>query len=553
MKKLIATALTIIVAIAAHAEGISLVSARNIAQQFINGNPKLKLTASAQASLQLAHRAVATDGTVDFYAFNRGTNSGYIIVGGDDKALPVWGYSTSGHFDADNLPQNMQWWLQQYRQQLQWLRSHPDTQPAKAAQLSTSVAPLLTTQWNQGYPYCSMCPITEIDGYYYYTFTGCVATATAQIMKYHNWPPTGAGHHSYDCHVNDSDEPTTLAVDYSQSTYNWDQMLDTYTYNNYTDEQGMAVAKLMSDVGIAVDMQYSPYGSGAYSHRVAGALIAHFGYDASMQYLMRDDYTGDWDAMLRDELDARRPIYYSGTGSGGHAFVFDGYDTNGYFHINWGWGGASDGYFSSTVLNPNDQGAGSSSGGYSNNQTAIIGIKPAAAGTGAIAIIQDVTPLADVMPADDVRGTIVAEATAGNFNGQLAMWVITDSYDALDYVEVPVNIAAGKQKKITFKASIDAADGETYYLALRNPYIDTYAYIWNNVVPFTVGSWQISPTDTGDVNTDGTVDIDDVNAVIGIILGKFNQSDFQGEADVDGNSNIDIDDVNAIIAIITSN
>lgn len=553
MKKFLSISLFIaICAMTVNAERITPNTAEQIASQFLQNN--IKLRGTSNAPLQLVHTAKSAAGEADYYVFNRGSDAGYIFVSGDDRALPVLGYGESGSFDVNSIPDNMRWWLSQYQDEMQWLRNHPEATPRRVESLRASVAPLLSTKWNQGSPYCWYCPPAEYEGTYYYTYTGCVATATAQIMKYYNWPPAGRGYHQYDCYVNNAVEPTMLSADFSQSNYQWEQMLDEYYYGYYSNEQGLAVAKLMSDVGIAVNMKYGLSGSGTSSQNVLPALRAYFDYDAGMQLYTRSDYSGDWDAMLRAELNEHRPIYYSGSNSNaGHAFVFDGYDSSGYFHINWGWGGVSDNYFSTSSLNPSDQGAGSSEGGYSNGQTCIIGIQPSQSEQASLALVIDVTPVADTMPANDIRARATFGSYGGDYQGGVGLWVIDEDYNVYDYVWAELDITQGNTKTVTFYSSIDGAnDGETYYFAIHNPYYPNIGYIWGGVIPFTIGDWSSLPLENGDVTGDNSVDIDDVNAVINIILKVKNEDEYPGNADLTNDGEIDVDDMNAIINIILS-
>ena len=184
--------------------------------------------------------------------------------------------------------------------------------------------------------------------------TGCVATATAQVMNYHQWPPVGNGSHSYICYLNHNyANPIELSADFSQLVYRWDLMLDDYDENS-SAESCDAVARLMSDVGISIETQYGSVSSTGV-HFASSALKRYFGY-SKCYWLQREHYNAaQWDQLLVDEIAAGRPVMYSGDEDvSGHAFVLDGFDTEGYFHVNWGWGGLYDGYFLVSVLDPAD-------------------------------------------------------------------------------------------------------------------------------------------------------------------------------------------------------
>ena len=342
------------------------------AQQFARSH---RVASSGGATLTLAYGS-GLSANPAYYVFNRTDNAGYLIVSGDDRTVPLLGYCDTGHFDPDNVPDNMRWWLSQYDHEMAYLRSHPELSARQLQPVSRSVTPLLTCIWNQSAPYNNMCPTYTKDGETKRAVTGCVATAAAQIMYYHRWPEHGTGSKSYSYSVGGQAEQT-LSADFSQSHYDWSHMLDDYDSQSDATSQA-AVALLMRDVGYSVEMMYKDGSSGAYSKDIPNALIEYFGYDSGTHITYRQ-YFGieGWEQLLRDELDARRPVYYSGSsGDGGHAFVVDGYNRDGYFHINWGWGGMSNGYYIISMLNPDEQGIGSFEGGYNNNQAAIVGIQP---------------------------------------------------------------------------------------------------------------------------------------------------------------------------------
>lgn len=315
---------------------------------------------------------MADSNTPALYVFGARNDAGYMIVSADDVAAPVLGYSDNGTFDADNMPESLRWWLSQYESEIAAAAKAgaPAYSAEKAAAAErASIEPMVTTFWNQDDPFNSLCPTY----YGQHAYVGCVATAMAQVMKYHNWPPTGKGQHSYTW------QNKTYSMDFSKQDFQWNDMIDDYG-DDYTDVQGLAVAQLMYACGISVDMQYGTNVSGAYSTDVAPALQTYFDYDASMQYVERKFYTtSDWEDMIYNSLATTGPVYYSGNGTGGaHAFVCDGYSSDRYFHFNWGWSGMSDGYYRLSALDPTAQGIGGSIGGtgFSSDQSAVLGITP---------------------------------------------------------------------------------------------------------------------------------------------------------------------------------
>jgi len=313
----------------------------------------------------------------NLYVFT--TESSFVIMAADDRVQPVLGYSLTGQFVTENMPDNVRNWLQGYNDKVQSaidqnLRALPMTTQQWNAltegdpnfgRATTVVEPLVQTYWNQGNPYNLLCPNSSV--------TGCVATAMAQVMKYWDYPSTGMGWHSY-IHPNYGE----LRADFYSTTYDWTNMTSTYS-NSSTQAQKEAVATLMYHCGVAVDMDYSPSGSGAYTSDVAVALRSYFNYSSDLQWLPRSSYDdATWIAMLKADLDLNRPIQYSGSGSGGgHSFVCDGYDNNDYFHFNWGWGSYCDGYYSIDNMNPGPGGIGSGANGiYNDGQAAIFGVRP---------------------------------------------------------------------------------------------------------------------------------------------------------------------------------
>lgn len=372
MKKIIFV-FAMVVSLLAQASVVSPTEALEIAQQFATRNAPLRAPGmnGSAARFKLAHTAFDATGAVDYYVFNRADATGYVMVAGDDIAVPVLGYSDSDTFNPNNIPQNMQWWLGEMQREMEFLKQHPE-QARKAPATGKSVRPLLTCNWNQSAPYNNNCPVYNGSR----CVTGCVATAMAQIMYYHKWPKQGKGSHSYSCNLNNSGNYVNLSADFSKSIYDWDNMLDNYGSSSPAISNA-AVAKLMSDVGISVDMGYGE-SSGAFSSDVVNALTSYFDYDKSINIFYRIAYGIEvWENKIRTELDNKRPVYYSGqAATGGHAFVCDGYDADGYFHFNWGWGGMSNGYFILSMLNPSEQGIGSFEGGYNNSQAIITRIMP---------------------------------------------------------------------------------------------------------------------------------------------------------------------------------
>ncbi len=304
------------------------------------------------------------------YLFDRGRDNGYLVVSADDDVTPLLGYADSGSVDISDMPDGLRYWLGYYAAEIDAVRNNRITQLASdSSVVRSAIAPMLATRWNQGTPYNDRCPMIDSVR----CVTGCVATAMAQVMKYHNWPAKGTGTHSYGWNGQ------TLTIDFSTITYDWPHMVDEYGTDNIYYQRD-AVASLMYSCGVAVDMNYGTDESGAVGRNCGSALVDYFSYDGSLRYLERDYYTlSDWEDEVYASLADGCPVLYGGQSlSGGHEFVCDGYSSDGYFHFNWGWDGLSDGYFLLTALNPESQGIGGAGNGagFNFSQEIIVGIKP---------------------------------------------------------------------------------------------------------------------------------------------------------------------------------
>lgn len=367
----------------AAASPITLQQAQQNALSFLESKGK----SISSSSLRQARLRSASTTTESYYIFNIGSNEGYVIAAGDDCAPDILGYADAGYIDVDSMPVNLQSWLEEYAQQIQFMQENGYS-PSKAPKLTSSysaISPLLATTWDQLDPYNQNCP--DFFGYGK-CVTGCVATAMAQVMYYHrarSVTQTTTQIPAYTCRHRWISGTDTMQIHVAAipagSPIDWDNMLDSYG-SSATTAQEQAVANLMKYCGASVQMDYANEwngGSGAYSTDVPTALKTYFDYSSATVLKNRSDYsTNDaWESLIYNELSSSRPVYYSGrNSSAGHAFVCDGYDGSGYYHINWGWSGTSDGYFLLTALDPNQQGTGGSSSGYNQNQAALINAQP---------------------------------------------------------------------------------------------------------------------------------------------------------------------------------
>ena len=382
MKRLALLALLVLFTLPIFAKHVDVEVARTVARTFWEQN------------LGKQTRATFSDVTsqtefTKFYIFNN--SDGFVIVSADDIAVPILGYSDAGNFDPQNIPINMYEWLQGYEHDISLGISNgvsasteiaTDWRKLSSGQMvspkrSRSVNALVQTRWNQSSPYNNLCPYDSDEGER--TVTGCVATAMAQIMKYWNYPTQGNGSQTYTSSYGE------LTANFGQTTYDWNNMVNSYT-NSATQAQKNAVATLMYHCGVAVQMSYgvsSTGGSGAVTVGPSNgtaeyAMKNFFLYKNTLVGCYRSSYEEDeWKNMLITDLDAGRPVIYTGRGEGGgHCFICDGYNNSNQFHFNWGWGGYCDGFYSINSMEPGSGGIGSGNGSYNESQSAIFGIEP---------------------------------------------------------------------------------------------------------------------------------------------------------------------------------
>ncbi len=353
---------TMTTTIVANAQQITEQQAKERALQFLTDGGKAKSRSAAATGKLLKKTCVEVD---NLYAYNL-DGGGFVIVSGDERTIPVLGYSDKGQIDWQHMPENMRAWLNSYAETISALGDANLSRGVQTRGVRQVVAPLLTTKWGQYDPYWIYCPEFEKGR----ALTGCVATAMAQVMNHHRWPEAAC--EKIPAYKYPYNRDTLSLDELPQRIFNWDLMKTDMT----------EVAHLMRYCGQSVLMAYSDGTSATDGAFIADALRLYFDYDQGLYYANRTMYgIEEWEQLIYDELAAGRPVAYcgqAGTG-GGHCFVCDGYDDNGLFHINWGWDGTSDGYFSLSVLNPyNTSGAGASSSkmGYNLFQEAIIGVQP---------------------------------------------------------------------------------------------------------------------------------------------------------------------------------
>ena len=350
--------------------------AATVAQNFFNTVSAIK----GNIHLELSNTQWQYDGIYLFTA----TDGGFVLVAADDAVRPILGYSITGTLIPSDVPPALQQWLQDYQQEivsLQEAKGYPvhaewytwENNLTPKDDTASGVAPLITTFWDQTYPYNGYCPGGSA--------VGCAATAQAQVMNFWKHPAFGVGSHSYN-HARYG----VQSADFAHTLYDWDNMPAVATYNSPMVEKE-AVATLMYHCGVSLDMDYDPNGSAAAGlagmegiSSIDNSLKDYFCYSPSMRVAHKFmGYTNDqWRNLLTAELDLGHPIVYTGSGdAGGHGFVCDGYDSRGYMHFNFGWSGRGDGYFPVDSISPGVGGVGGN-GTYTFNQSnsALLGLVP---------------------------------------------------------------------------------------------------------------------------------------------------------------------------------
>jgi len=358
----------------AEARNVDTVAAKALAERFLSAK-------GAKSELRNITPAV-WEGSLYLYA-NR---QGYVLMSADDAVRPILAYSTNGTFPTDNIPPQVQAFIQAYVDIVEKARQHnlpqhPEwkkllTGTAIQPKTCTSVGPLVTARWGQHTYYNTLCPVDP--QYEFNSVTGCVATAMAQIMHYWQWPEHGWGRHEYVWWANNA-PMGALSEQFDTVYYQWNQMLDVYDSLS-TDAEIYAVSRLMYDCGVAVNMNYSFWSSGAvlwvncapWIPSAGQALRTYFRYHPMLQYVMRDYYTNsEWIDLMKAEFDANRPVLYAAADASlAHAFVADGYDEDERLHFNFGWDGYYDGYFAIDSVCPTPDIH------FAFRHEAIIGIRP---------------------------------------------------------------------------------------------------------------------------------------------------------------------------------
>ena len=369
------------------AKTISVENARTVAVNFFKVNAadgREKATVNAV----LGYTKTEADNTVDFYVFNITPGPGFVIVSADDVIAPVIAYSTEANFESDLNKTGVVDWMKHAsahiakgihqnlpatsRTAALWTAYNQGQKPAEMK--SQVVAPLIFTQWNQEPNYNALCPLNSSSNTR--AVTGCVATTMAQIMRYWSYPAKGTGSYSYnDAPPSYSNNYGSQSANFGNTTYNWNNMPISISGPNAD------IATLMYQCGVSVGMDYGTDAQGGSGAQVIGgwgpsaedAYKNYFSYNpTTLNGIYEGGYSAtDWLNLIKADLNAGRPTQYVGEDptAGGHTWVCDGYDGNDFLHMNWGWGGSSNGYYNINSL---------TAGGYnfSTQEAVLLGIEP---------------------------------------------------------------------------------------------------------------------------------------------------------------------------------
>lgn len=410
MKKVLTSVLAyLFVCCGAMAAPIDNASALKLAGEFFAKHPVKKGASSLKVAYKSAGKSVATAEGNLLYVINRGEDNGYVIVSGDDRVTPILAFADKGTMDEEKMLKNpgVRWILDEYENQIQWAIETAPDRPSqmtarKASAYQIDISPLLEydndrrtrlrtpISWGQDWPFNAYAPtIRYTNGRTVKTVAGCVATAIATVMRWHKWPNKATGSASYYWNGN------RLSVDWdgpgdANAAYNWAQMpagvtsagINRETGARCTDVQANNIGRLLRDVGYAVHMSYgdpATGGSGAFPSDWPAPAVQNFGYSNSIRWLSRNNFTkNNWLQEIRDEMNSYGPVIYAGySPNGGHCFVLDGFATNGYVHVDWGWNAMENGWYLLDVLEPGAQGiGGGGGGGYSRSQQMIRYMRP---------------------------------------------------------------------------------------------------------------------------------------------------------------------------------
>lgn len=495
MRKTILLAMFLLAVWQTWAADIDASAAQAIAQRFIQQQAVTgRLMAHHPGTMRLVHAeksAKAPTGPAAYYVFN--TSDSYVIVAGDDRARNILAYGNEP-LDMAHLPANMQYWLTLYKQQIDYLLAHPALQPSTQSPLlrtTTTVTPLLSANWSQSAPYWNECPVFGTDTCY----TGCPSTSLSMVFHYWKYPKQQTPA------VPSYMIPTygTILPELAPTTFDWDNMLDNYVAGQYNAVQATAVAHLMRYIGQAEEMDYTISGSGAYGKDILRA-VKFFEYDQNAQLVFKTDDLGyanysdpQWSSMIETELMAGRPIVYCAydnlTGAG-HAFNVDGVDSDGNFHINWGWNGRGNGYFALNAFSYNDNTFGT-------GQQMVIGIQPPEGFQDSRLQAYPTTVMMQAYIGKPSTTSIMVKGT--NLTDDVTLSLHDpDGVFAIDATSLPqLTAEAGTQITVTY--SPQAVGSSTATLTCTSPGANTLTITLNGIAPLETYQPVMQPARESDI------------------------------------------------------
>lgn len=543
-------------------------------QQFANPT---KLNAS-NVKMTLNYEGMNMKGQADYYVFNREGGNGFVIVAGDDVTEPVLGYSDRGSFDINLAPEPLKYLLDLYQQSLDELRKNPQEATPKLRMNPNGVYPMFLNEygegphWHQFTPYNNYFPTYNGE----HTLAGCVPIAFAHIMKGLQYPTYGNGSNTYTYELGGQTKTATANFNHS---YKYRNMKNGYSE---TSSGWQDCAQMIFDIAVAFNAKFSTSSTNVGYQHVMKAMVAYFDYNPNIQFLQKASYAdATWREMVYTELDEGRPVLYFGyrttlndgtTGKHvGHAFVMDGYDSEGRVRVIWGFQPEEyNSYFSFDLLSPRIYGNtpyehDDYDEGFNADQCAIMGIRPALEDEPGGVVVNSTTYAAEAMPANDVRGSFEVQALSGPWQGSLRWAIASKSVDNNNTVTwtimstaqtAQVDLQENETASIDISGNYNLVDGQTYYVVVWSPYFpNNYSWNWfhNDPVPFTVDNSATYPQTftPGDVNDDTSVNITDVILLINYI--STGQGDLNMDAaNFNGDNEVNISDVIALINFIST-
>ena len=559
------------------AKSVSVEQAKSIAQQFTS----TQRFSSPKSDLRLNYVGRGMKGTNDFYVFNRDGGNGYVIVSGDDVTEPILAYSDRGSFDMNQAPEPVKIMFERYQQSLELARKNHQAAEAfhapKVRMNPNGVSPLFLNEWGEGPHWHQFAPYNNYFPTYNgeHCYAGCVPIAVSHILKGLQFPTYGNGSNTF--HYELGGQIKTATANFNHR-YNYRNMSNGYTE---TSTKWQDCAQMIFDVAVALQARFSTSSTNVSYDQIIKGMVAFFDYNPNMQFLQKERYTdADWREMVYTELDEGRPVLYFGyrtvlndgtqNAHVGHAFVMDGYDSEGRVRIIWGFQPEEyNSWFSFDLLSPRIYGDtpyehDEYKEGFNADQYAIMGIRPSEEGENGGVVVTGTTYLQDIMPANDVRGSFEVKALSGPWQGTIRWALATKGNDgkysvATSAYTAQVDLQENETATIDISGSYYLTEGTQYYVVVWSPYFpNNYDWNWffNDPIPFTVGDW-VTPPDPqiilGDVNKDGKVSIADVTALVNLLLTNNTDITQYPEADMNESGDITIADVTALINYLLTN